>query len=65
VIVFIISLCIFGLSNDSFLAPDSRSMALLGSADAKSTKNDNEWYRIIMPAFLHANLNHIAGNVTF
>ena len=37
----------------------------MGAADAKSTKNDNEWYRIVMPALLHAHFEHISGNVTF
>jgi membrane associated rhomboid family serine protease len=64
-IVFIISLCLFGLSNDAFLAPDQHALAILGCADAKSTKNDYEFYRLIMPTFLHANLEHIAGNVAF
>ena len=65
IIVFIISLCLFGLSNDSFLAPDQHALQVLGSADAKSTKNDYEFYRLIMPTFLHANLEHILGNVAF
>ena len=34
-------------------------------ADAKSTKNDYEYYRLIMPAFLHGNLDHIASNLVF
>ena len=37
----------------------------MGAADAKSTKNDYQFYRLIMPAFLHANLEHICGNVVF
>lgn len=64
-IAFFISIGLYGLSNEKFLAPDMRSMSLMGAADAKSTKNDNQWYRIVMPALLHANLEHIAGNVTF
>lgn len=65
VIVFIISLFIFGVSNDDFLAPDSRALAVMGAADAKSTKNEYQFYRLIMPAFLHAHFNHITGNVFF
>lgn len=65
VVVYIISLCLYGISNDAFLAPDPKALAILGSADAKSTKNDYEFYRLIMPTFLHANLEHIAGNVAF
>jgi membrane associated rhomboid family serine protease len=65
IIAFIISLCIYGVSNEEFLAPDSRALAVMGAADAKSTKNDWELYRLIMPAFLHAHFNHIAGNVMF
>lgn len=64
-IAYFISISIYGLSNEKFLAPDMRSMAIMGAADAKSTKNDNEWYRIFMPALLHANFEHISGNVTF
>ena len=37
----------------------------MGMADAKSTKNDYEYYRLIMPAFLHGNLDHIASNLVF
>lgn len=37
----------------------------MGSADAKSTVNDGQVYRLIMPAFLHAHFNHICGNVIF
>jgi membrane associated rhomboid family serine protease len=54
-----------GISNDSFLAPNDKALRLMGAADAKSTKNDYQFYRLIMPAFLHANLEHIAGNVFF
>ena len=64
-IAYIISLCIYGVSNEDFLAPDSRSLAVMGAADAKSTKNDYQLYRLIMPAFLHAHFNHISGNVLF
>ena len=31
----------------------------------KSTKNDYQLYRLVMPAFLHANLEHIVGNLIF
>jgi membrane associated rhomboid family serine protease len=58
-------LCVLGVSNDSFLAPNDKALRLMGAADAKSTKNDYQFYRLIMPAFLHANLEHIAGNVFF
>mgnify|MGYP002633512626 CR=1 FL=1 len=37
----------------------------MGAADAKSTKNDYQFYRLIMPAFLHAHFEHIFGNVLF
>lgn len=37
----------------------------MGSADAKSLKNDYQFYRLIMPTFLHAHLEHISGNVFF
>ena len=39
-IAFIISLCIYGVSNDDFLAPDGKALQVMGAADAKSTKND-------------------------
>lgn len=54
-----------GISNEAFLAPDGMALKLMGSADAKSTKNDYEFYRIFMPALLHAHLEHISGNVVF
>jgi membrane associated rhomboid family serine protease len=40
VIVYIISLSVYGVSNESFLAPDYHGLRELGAADAKSTKND-------------------------
>jgi len=64
-LIFIIALCVFGISNDSFLAPNYEGLKILGAADAKSTKNDYEFYRLIMPALLHANMNHISGNAVF
>ena len=39
-VTFIISCCIYGLSNAEAFAPDSRSLALLGWKDAKKIKND-------------------------
>lgn len=65
ILVFIISLSVYGISNDSFLAPNYHGLRELGAADAKSTKNDYQLYRLLMPAFLHANFNHISGNVFF
>ena len=47
------------------MAPNYEALKIMGSADAKSTKHDYQLYRLIMPAFLHANLEHIAGNVVF
>jgi len=40
-LIFIVSLCIYGLDNESgFLAPNYQTLKVMGSADAKSTKND-------------------------
>ena len=39
-LVFIISICVYGLNNEAFLAPDYDGLKHLGAADAKSTKND-------------------------
>tara|TARA_B110000285_G_C14647090_1_gene390199 strand:- start:77 stop:295 length:219 start_codon:yes stop_codon:yes gene_type:complete len=65
VIIYIVSLCIYGLDDSAFLAPAPQSLAIMGMADAKSTKNDYQFYRWIMPMLLHGHLEHIAGNVTF
>lgn len=65
VLIFIISIAVYGLSNEAFLAPNYHGLKELGAADAKSTKNDYQLYRLIMPAFLHAHFEHIAGNVAF
>ena len=40
IVVYIASLCIYGLSNEAFLAPNPDTLAIMGMADAKSTKND-------------------------
>ena len=64
-IVYISSLCIYGLSDEAFLAPNPQTLAIMGMADAKSTKNDYQFYRLIMPMLLHGHLEHIAGNITF
>lgn len=58
-------MCIYGLSNEAFLAPNPESLAIMGMADAKSTKNDYQYYRWLMPMLLHGHLEHIAGNVVF
>ena len=58
-------MCIYGLSDEAFLAPNPDSLAIMGMADAKSTKNDYEYYRWLMPMFLHGHLEHIASNVVF
>ena len=63
VIVYIISLCLYGLDNQKFLAPKLAAEKILGAADAKSTKNNYQFYRLIMPAFIHGSLEHISGNV--
>ena len=60
-----ISLCIWGLSNTDILAPNYDTLKIMGAADAKSTKNNYQFYRLIMPMFLHANLHHITGNIVF
>lgn len=65
ILIFIISLAVYGVSNEDFLAPNYYGLRQLGAADAKSTKNDYQFYRLIMPAFLHAHFNHISGNVVF
>ena len=64
-LVFFISIAVYGLNNEAFLAPDYDGLKHLGAADAKSTKNDYQFYRIIMPMFLHAHAEHICGNVVF
>lgn len=63
--MFIISLSVYGLNNDAFLAPNYKGLHDMGAADAKSTKNEYHFHRLIMPAFLHAHFEHIAGNVVF
>jgi membrane associated rhomboid family serine protease len=65
IIVFIISLSVYGVSNEAFLSPNYRGLHQMGAADAKSTKNQYQFYRLIMPAFLHAHFEHIMGNVFF
>lgn len=65
IIIFIVSLAVFGISDEGFLAPDTTGLRHMGAADAKSTKNEYQFWRLIMPAFLHANFDHIAGNVFF
>ena len=35
----------------------------MGAADAKSTKNDYQLYRLFTPMFLHANLKHLFHNI--
>ena len=62
-IVYIISLSIYGLSDSSFLAPNFEALKIMGAADAKSTKNDYHFHRLILPLLLHANLKHISGNI--
>ena len=64
-IIFIISCSIYGVTNEDFLSPNYDALKIMGAADAKSTKNNFQFYRLIMPAFLHANLSHIIGNIAF
>jgi len=63
VVTFIISCCIYGLSNSEAFAPNPRALALLGWKDAKRIKNNYELYRFITPTFLHGNAYHILANI--
>ena len=40
IVIYIISLCIWGLSNEDILAPNYDTLKIMGAADAKSTKNN-------------------------
>jgi membrane associated rhomboid family serine protease len=40
IIFFIISCCIYGVRNETFLAPDPHALEILGWQDAKKIKND-------------------------
>ena len=63
ILVFIISCCIYGLSNEEFLAPDPHALRLLGWQDNVRAKNNYEYYRWVTPIFLHGHLEHLVGNV--
>lgn len=59
--IFIITCCIYGLSNSDFLAPDTRGISW-GWSDVKKIRNDYQLWRFITPTLLHGHLEHITGN---
>lgn len=62
-VTFVISCCIYGLSNRDALAPDSKALALLGWKDARKIKNDYQLWRLVAPTFLHGSAYHLNANI--
>lgn len=63
VIVFVVSLSLYGIVNTEFLAPNSQALNILGWKDAKKIKDHYQVWRFITPVFLHASLVHLSLNL--
>ncbi len=48
--------------SDGFLAPGVETLAALGGLQRTLVLDDGEWYRLLTPIFLHADLAHIGLN---
>ena len=63
VIMYLISLWLYGIVNTEFLAPNPRALDKLGWKDARKIKKRGQVWRYITPVFLHASFVHLALNL--
>jgi rhomboid protease GluP len=62
IIIFVISLCLKGVSNSDFLAPQQEALDMMGAKISVKMQRDLQIWRFITPVFLHANFMHILFN---
>lgn len=63
IIMYCISLWLYGIVNTEFLAPNPRALDKLGWKDARKIKKRNQVWRYITPVFLHASFVHLCLNL--
>jgi len=63
IIIYCISLWLYGIVNTEFLAPNPRALDKLGWKDARKIKKRNQVWRFITPVFLHASFVHLTLNL--
>ena len=63
VIMYLISLWLYKITNTEFLAPNPKALDTLGWKDARKIKKRGQVWRFLTPVFLHASFVHLALNL--